>query len=70
RLEISSQGCFGDGRKTSDLTLEELRITEGEYISFKIGVNEESECPGGINLFGEHFGNYRQNITMTAKLER
>jgi predicted transcriptional regulator len=70
RLEISSRGCFGDGRKSSDLTLEDLRITEGEYISFKIGVKEDSEYPGGINLFGEHFGNYRQDITMTAKLER
>jgi predicted transcriptional regulator len=70
RLEISAQGCFGDGRKSSDFTLEDLGITENKYISFKIGVKEDSEYPGGLNLFGEHFGNYRQNITMTAKLER
>ncbi|MDR2631832.1 MAG: helix-turn-helix domain-containing protein [Spirochaetaceae bacterium] len=70
RLEIFAQGCFGDGRKSSDLTLEELRVSEGEYISFKIGVKEDNEYPGGINLFGEHFGNYRQNISLSAKLER
>ncbi|MDR2027930.1 MAG: helix-turn-helix domain-containing protein [Treponema sp.] len=70
RLEISAQGCFGDGRKSSDLSLEDLRIFEGEYISFKIGVKKDSEYPGGINLFGEHFGNSRQNITMAVKLER
>jgi predicted transcriptional regulator len=69
RLEITPQGCFGDGRKSSDLTLEDLRITENEYISFKIGVKADSEYPGGINLFGEYFGNYRQNIAMTAKLQ-
>jgi predicted transcriptional regulator len=70
RLEITPQGCFGDGRKSSDLNLSALHIMEGEYISLKIGVKESSEYVGGINIFGEHFGNYRQNIEMIAKLER
>jgi predicted transcriptional regulator len=69
-LDISGQGCFGDGRKASDLSIEALKVCEDEFISFKIGVKEDAEYVGGINLFGEHFGNYRQNITMTAKLER
>jgi predicted transcriptional regulator len=70
RLEITDQGCFGDGRKTSDHNLESLRIREGDYISFKIGVKEDAEYAGGINIFGEHFGNYRQSIEMTARLRR
>jgi predicted transcriptional regulator len=70
RLEITPQGCFGDDRKSSDLNLASLHITEGEYISFKIGVKDDSEYVGGINIFGEHFGNYRQNIEMVAKLKR
>jgi predicted transcriptional regulator len=70
RLEINTQGCFSDGRKTSDLDLERLRVKEGDYISFRIGVKEDAEYVGGINLFGEHFGNYRQNIELAAKLER
>jgi predicted transcriptional regulator len=69
-LEINFQGCFGDGRKTSDITIRSLHITEGDYISFKVGVKESSEYVGGINLFGENFGNFKQNIEMTAKLER
>jgi predicted transcriptional regulator len=70
RLEINSQGCFSDDRKTSDLNLEDLRITEGDYISFRIGVKEDAEYVGGLNLFGEHFGNFRQNIELIVKLER
>jgi predicted transcriptional regulator len=70
RLEITAQGCFSGGRKTSDHTIESLRLREGDYISFKIGVKEDSEYVGGINIFGEYFGNYRQNITMKAKLEK
>jgi predicted transcriptional regulator len=69
RLEITARGCFCDGRKSSDMTMADVGLTRGEYISFKIGVREDSECPGGINLFGEHFGNYRQNIVMTARFE-
>ncbi|GHT78713.1 transcriptional regulator [Spirochaetia bacterium] len=69
-LEINSQGCFGDGRKSSDLTMETLGVSRGEYISFIIGVKEDSEFRGGLNLFGEYFGNYRQNIEMLARLER
>ncbi|MDR3192858.1 MAG: helix-turn-helix domain-containing protein [Treponema sp.] len=70
RLEINDQGCFSDGRKTSDLDLERLQVTRGDYISFRIGVKEDAEYVGGINLFGERFGNYRQNIELVAKLER
>jgi predicted transcriptional regulator len=70
RLEITDQGCFGDNRKTTDYNLESLRLCEGDYISFRIGVKEDAEYAGGINIFGEHFGNYRQGIEMTARLKR
>jgi predicted transcriptional regulator len=69
RLEINSKGCLSDDRKTSDLTVQDLRLTEGEYISFRIGVKEDAEYAGGLNLFGEHFGNYSQNIEMIARVE-
>jgi predicted transcriptional regulator len=67
-LEINENGSFGDGIKCSDLNLEALHITRRDFISFKIGVKEDAEYAGGINLFGEHFGNYNQNIEMVAKL--
>ena len=68
-LEITRSGCFADGRKASDLNLDALKVAEGEFISFKIGVKEDAEYVGGINLFGADFGNYKQNIYMVAKLE-
>ncbi|MDR1900761.1 MAG: hypothetical protein LBQ88_00565 [Treponema sp.] len=52
------------------MNINSLHITSGDYISFKIGVQESSEYVGGINIFGEHFGNFKQNIEMTAKLKR
>lgn len=69
-LEINEAGSFGDGIKCSDQGLAALRITGKDFISFKIGIKEDAEYIGGLNLFGEHFGNYNQNIEMVAKLER
>ncbi|MDR0641292.1 MAG: helix-turn-helix domain-containing protein [Treponema sp.] len=69
-LEINESGSYGDGIKCSDLNLETLHIAQKDFISFKIGVKEDAEYVGGINIFGEHFGNYNQNIEMVAKLER
>ena len=68
-LVITREGCVGDGRKSSDLNLNTLEVTEGDFISFKIGVKEDAEYIGGLNLFGKYFGNYKQNIIMTAKLK-
>jgi predicted transcriptional regulator len=69
-LEINESGSFGDGIKCSDLNMAALQIIRKDFISFKIGVKEDSEYVGGINIFGEHFGDYNQNIEMVAKLER
>jgi predicted transcriptional regulator len=70
RFSIRQDGCFGDNRKTSDCTIGALKIKEDDFISFKIGIKEDAEYIGGVNLLGECFGNYKQNIEMTAKLER
>jgi predicted transcriptional regulator len=69
RLQIRQEGCFGDGRKTSDENPESLKVCEGDFVSFRIGVKKDAEYAGGLNLFGENFGNYRQGIRMSAKLE-
>jgi len=35
-----------------------------DYISVRIGIGENAGCIGGVNLFGEGFGDYRQNILL------
>ncbi|MCR5155677.1 MAG: helix-turn-helix domain-containing protein [Butyrivibrio sp.] len=62
---IDSEGCYVDNKRTSNENLKSLKIDENEYISFKIGVKESSEYVGGINLFGNRFGDFDQNIEMT-----
>ena len=61
---IDDEGCYVDNKRTSTENLKSLGIEDGDYISFKIGVKEDSECVGGLNLFGNRFGDFDQNIEM------
>lgn len=61
-LCICRDGTYLNGRKVSEETLHSLQMREGYYFSFAIGVDPQSEHPGGMNLFGKKFGNYAQDI--------
>jgi predicted transcriptional regulator len=63
-LSVTATGCSMDGRIVSSETIESLKLKDKSYISFKIGVKENSKYAGGINLFGEKFGDYEQGLVM------
>jgi predicted transcriptional regulator len=63
-LSITPNGCAMDGRQVSTDTIESLKLANNNFISFKIGVKEKAKNAGGINLFGEKFGDYDQGIVM------
>ena len=46
------------------INLEQLRISDKPYISLKIEIKEDARHIGGINLFGEKYGDYPQGIVM------
>ncbi len=64
---IDDEGCYVDNKRTSFENIKSLKIDEGDYISFKIGVKDNSEYVGGMNLFGNRFGDFDQNIEMTLR---
>lgn len=61
-LSITNKGTYLNGKKVSIHTLSSLRIKENYYFSFQLGVDEQAEFVGGLNLFGKNFGNYSQDI--------
>jgi predicted transcriptional regulator len=61
---VREDGCFLDGEKVSDLKLGDLNIYKENFVSVKIGVSESAKHKGGLNLFGEGFGDYAQGIRM------
>ncbi|MDF2542439.1 MAG: transcriptional regulator, TrmB [Herbinix sp.] len=68
-LTINSLGCFEDSVKCSEHTLSSLGLDEGYYISFKIGVKPDAENAGGLNIFGEKFGDHPQGIVMNLVVD-
>ena len=46
--------------------LRDLGLSEKNAIEFEIGIKEDAEHKGGLNLFGSKFGDYRQHINFTV----
>jgi predicted transcriptional regulator len=61
---INGDGSFVDGVKISDITLDDIEIDAHRSIRMRIGVHEDAEHPGGVNIFGHGFGNYDQDIVL------
>ena len=61
---INGDGTYVDGVKISNVTLGDVAIDEHRSIRMRIGVKEDAEHPGGINIFGRGFGNYDQDIVL------
>jgi predicted transcriptional regulator len=61
---ITRTGSFIDGNHISDVILDDLNLTQSDFISMRIGIKENATYTGGLNLFGHGFGNYPQDILM------
>lgn len=61
---VDEHGSFVDGRKISSMTIHDLHLPDAPFISVRIGIDDEAEHKGGLNLFGTHFGNHAQDIVM------
>lgn len=61
---VTKEGSFIDEKQVSDLKINTLKLEDNDYISVRIGIKEDAKNVGGINIFGEKFGDYQQNIIM------
>lgn len=64
---INGDGAYVDGLQVSDVTLDALSLDEHRSIRMRIGVRDDADHPGGINVFGRGFGNYDQDIVMRIR---
>lgn len=69
RWQVRQDGSFVDGMRCSDVRCDALKLEEQRFISVRIGVKENAQNVGGVNLFGEAFGNYPQDILMSIRYE-
>ena len=68
KITISNDGVFRNNLLIkNNITLKNFDLDNKKSIRFSIGVLEDADHRGGINLFGANFGNYKQAIKMIVK---
>jgi len=67
-FSVSEEGSYVDGMQVSPVTISDLRLSEHHSVKVKIGIKEDAEHVGGINIFGRGFGNYDQDIVLRMYL--
>ncbi|GCE09236.1 ArsR/SmtB family transcription factor [Dictyobacter aurantiacus] len=66
---VKREGSFIDGRTISSVQIDDLCILEHPFIEVRLGIKQDATNVGGINLFGEKFGNYPQPLVMKVYFE-
>lgn len=61
---VDGTGSYLDNQKISDVRIQDLALDPYHYISVRIGVPADAENVGGLNLFGEKFGDYPQALRL------
>lgn len=62
---VKKDGVYlGDHHVSSRLTIADLNISERNYITLRIEIKEDARNIGGINIFGEKYGDHPQGIIM------
>lgn len=62
--QVGEEGTSLDGRAISKATITDLNLPRQPYIAIRIGVDDDAENRGGLNIFGRGFGNHPQDIVL------
>jgi predicted transcriptional regulator len=68
--QISKRGTSVNDVQISSTGLDELELDSHHGIRIRVGIDEKARHPGGINIFGQGFGNHDQDIIMRIHLKR
>lgn len=60
-IRIREEGTFLDGQQLSAVGLKDIRVDRNQW-TLRLAVEEGSAHIGGMTIFGESFGNYKQAI--------
>lgn len=66
---IDEAGSWIDDVKSEDHVISDYHLFEQEYITVRIGIKADALHSGGINLFGDCFGDFAQNLVMRVSFE-
>ncbi|MBQ4608443.1 MAG: helix-turn-helix domain-containing protein [Clostridia bacterium] len=61
---VTREGTYLENVRMSDVTINDLHIGQHDHIAVKIEIPEDAQNIGGINLFGECFGDHPQALML------
>jgi len=61
---VTKDGSYIDGKNISSVQIQDLHLKEKPYVEVRLGVKANAQHVGGLNIFGEKFGNYPQPIVL------
>ncbi len=67
---VDNRRSMLDGEALSGVTLADLNLSGCDYISLRVGVSRDADHVGGLNLFGDKFGDYAQGVVMRVGYEK
>lgn len=66
-VTVRKTGVFlNDKLVNRSITLQNIKVSDGDRLTFSFGVKKDAVHLGGFNIFGEKFGDYNTAITFTA----
>ncbi len=65
--EVGQDGCYVNGSRVGDVTVDELDLNGKSYVTVRIGNKEDAKYIGGFNIFGKDFGDYAQDIVLSLE---
>lgn len=68
-LKITTDCTFLDETVVGYKTIDKLKLRENEYFTFRIGIKDDARHQGGLNLFGEKFGDFAQGLVFQVDYE-
>jgi predicted transcriptional regulator len=63
-LSVTKDGVYMDDLHLSDYTIDEIVDSSSRFLTIRFAVTGNSGNLGGLTLFGEKFGNYRQPLSV------
>lgn len=63
-VDIRFDGTYLNEKRVSDIGVEDIKLVENNLMTFRFEVKKDARYVGGMNIFGKHFGDYPQDITV------
>lgn len=67
--KVAKDGAYIDGIKSTSTKIEDLHLQDDYRIRVSLGIKKDAEFRGGLNIFGEKFGNHPTGIVLQLELE-